>query len=72
MHSSQTPGTLDDTPLVMVHSLDQLQDMMSTISSASEIAVDLEVCVCVCGQYVISHVFLSSIIPTDHFKDFYV
>ncbi len=40
----QVPGSLGDTPLLMVDSLNELQDMVATISSVSEIAVDLEVC----------------------------
>ena len=53
------PLPLDDTPLVLVETEEQLQDMVKQLKSVSEFAVDLEVCllnspciyVCMCMHY---------------------
>ena len=38
------PLPLEDTPLVLVETEEQLQDMVEQLKSVSEFAVDLEVC----------------------------
>ena len=38
------PLPLEDTPLVLVETEEQLQDMVTQLKSVSEFAVDLEVC----------------------------
>ena len=46
--SPQTAGSLEDTPLTFVTTLEQLEALKKELTTVSEFAVDLEVCVALC------------------------
>jgi len=43
LYHPQLPGSLEDTPLTYVNSLEQLQELREQLTSVKEFAVDLEV-----------------------------
>ena len=43
LYHPQLPGSLEDTPLTYVNSLEQLQELQEQLTSVKEFAVDLEV-----------------------------